>query len=166
LENWSRVLAVSIGGVLGVNARHWLGVLMSRWTGAHWATFAINISGSFAIGVLSIGLARWLPHPNFRLMVLTGFLGGYTTFSTLALDSAHFWERGEKHFAVANLGGSAVVGLIAALLGMAVARGGLVPDREARPNEPAQRQAAERVNEDSPAQSRPGEGTETGPQRT
>jgi CrcB protein len=127
LEGWTRALVLSIGGVLGVNARYWLGVWMNRWSASHWATFVINISGSFAIGVLSIALARWLPHPNIRLMILTGFLGGYTTFSTLAFESATFWERGDRGLAIANLGGSLVAGIVAALLGMMVARDFLIP---------------------------------------
>lgn len=127
MEAWGRVFALSVGGVLGVNARYWLGVWMNRWAAAHWATFVINISGSFAIGFLAMALARWLPHPNVRLLVLTGFLGGYTTFSTLAFESAVFWERGDKGLAFANLGGSLVAGIVAALLGMALARDCLIP---------------------------------------
>jgi CrcB protein len=142
LENWTRVLAISLGGVLGVNARYWLGVAMNRWAAAHWATFTINISGSFAIGILSIALAQWLPHPNVRLMILTGFLGGYTTFSTLALESAIFWERGEKNLALAYLGGSLVLGLLAALLGMALAREFLIPAWERTPSRGKQAQVA------------------------
>jgi CrcB protein len=68
---------------------------MSRWAAASWVTFVINISGSFAIGLLAMILAHWLPHPHARLLILTGFLGGYTTFSTLAYESAILWERGD-----------------------------------------------------------------------
>lgn len=127
------MLVLSLGGVLGVNARYWLGVWMNRWAAAHWATFVINISGSFAIGFLSTALAHWLPHPNARLMILTGFLGGYTTFSTLAFESAVFWERGDKGMALANLGGSLVLGITAALLGVALARDVLIPAWERAP---------------------------------
>ena len=78
MEKWYQVVALSVGGVLGVNARYWLGVVINRWSGAQfpWATFAINISGSFAIGLLSVLLARWVPHPLARLLVVVGFLGG------------------------------------------------------------------------------------------
>ena len=63
---------LSVGGILGVNARYWLGVFVNRWTGAQfpWATFTINVSGSFAIGLLSVLLVRWLPHPHARLFVV------------------------------------------------------------------------------------------------
>lgn len=130
MEVWTRVLALSLGGVLGVNARYWLGVWMSRWAAAPWATFTINVSGSFAIGFLSMTLARWLPHPHARLVILTGFLGGYTTFSTWAFESAVLWDRGEKNLALVNLFGSLVVGMSAALSGMALARDVVIPARE------------------------------------
>ncbi|APW62974.1 fluoride efflux transporter CrcB [Paludisphaera borealis] len=130
MEVWTRVISLSIGGVLGVNARYWLGVWMSRWTAAPWATFTINMSGSFAIGFLSMTLARWLPHPHVRLLILTGFLGGYTTFSTWAFESAVLWDRGEKNLALVNLFGSLVVGMAAALAGMALARDVVIPARE------------------------------------
>src|SRR5205814_1888258 len=61
--------ALSLGGVLGVNARYWLGVWINRWAGSQfpWATFTINVTGSFLIGFLTMLLARWLPHPNMRI---------------------------------------------------------------------------------------------------
>jgi len=124
---WSRVLVLSLGGVLGVNARYWLGLWLSRSTASHWATFVINTSGSFAIGFLATALAHWLPHPAFRLMVLTGFLGGYTTFSTFAFESVTLWERGERGAAVINLTGSVVFGFVAAFLGIALARALVLP---------------------------------------
>jgi CrcB protein len=119
------VAVLSLGGALGVNARYWLGVWMSRWTSPQfpWATFTINVSGSFAIGLLTVGLARWLPHPNVRLLVLVGFLGGYTTFSTFSFDSLTLWERGEVGLSLASMAGSVVAGLLAAALGASIARG-------------------------------------------
>src|SRR4051795_8111862 len=108
MEAWIKVIVLSAGGALGVNARYWLGVWMSRWTSPQfpWATFTINVTGSFLIGLLTITVARWLPHPNFRLLVVTGFLGGYTTFSTFEFESATLWERGEVWLMSANMAGS------------------------------------------------------------
>jgi CrcB protein len=129
VEPWIKVAALSAGGALGVNARFWLGVWMSRWAGAQfpWATVTINVSGSFAIGFLTVALTRWLPHPNARLLVVVGFLGGYTTFSTFAFESLNLWERGERALATANVVGSVVLGLAAAALGLALARGLVEP---------------------------------------
>jgi CrcB protein len=118
-----RVLALSAGGVLGVNARYWLGLWMNRWASPQfpWATFAINVSGSFAIGFLTVALARWLPHPNARLLLITGLLGGYTTFSTFAHESHTLWDRGERGLALVNMAGSVLAGFVAVFLGIALA---------------------------------------------
>jgi CrcB protein len=134
VETWTKVIVLSIGGTLGVNARYWLGAWMSRWASPQfpWATFAINISGSFLIGFLTVALTRWVPHPNVRLLVITGFLGGYTTFSTFENDSLTLWERGEGLLMVGNLIGSVAVGFVAVLLGTALGRG-----LDAPPNEQA-----------------------------
>jgi CrcB protein len=123
---------LSVGGVLGVNARYWLGFWISRWAGPRfpWATFAINVSGSFAIGFLTMVLARWLPHPNIRLLVLVGFLGGYTTFSTFALESVTLWERGEPVLSLSYVVGSVVAGLAAVAVGAGLARALTLPEPE------------------------------------
>ncbi len=130
MEILVRIAVLSLGGILGVNARYWLGVLISRWAASHWATFVINVSGSFAIGFLSMAMARWLPHPHARLAVLTGFLGGYTTFSTFAFESVTLWERGESFTALANVIGSVVLGVLAAFLGIVLARDVLIAAAE------------------------------------
>src|SRR5207302_1053716 len=118
----------------GVNARYWLGAWMNRWASPQfpWATFTINVSGSFAIGFLTMALARWLPHPYFRLLVLVGFLGGYTTFSTFAFDLLTLWERGDMGRALVNMVGSVAAGFVAAGLGVGLARA-LIVSRAERP---------------------------------
>ncbi len=124
MEAWVKVLALTIGGSLGVNARYWLGGWTSRWTSPQfpWATFTINISGSFAIGFLTVLLARWLPHPNIRLAVIVGFLGGYTTCSSYSYETLTLAERGEFVLALGYAVGSVVLGLAAVALGVALAR--------------------------------------------
>jgi CrcB protein len=119
-----KVLALSIGGVLGVNARYWLGLWMNQWASPKfpWATFTINVTGSFAIGFLTIVLARWLPNANARLFLITGLLGGYTTFSAYSFESLSMWERGDRWAAFAYVFGSVLAGLIAVTLGVALAR--------------------------------------------
>jgi CrcB protein len=124
VELWAKVLLLSLGGALGVNLRFWLGAWISRWSSPlfPWATFTINVTGSFAIGLLTILLARWLPHPNFRLFVVVGFLGGYTTFSSYAFETLTLAERGEIVPAMAYAAGSVVMGLVAVSLGVLAAR--------------------------------------------
>jgi fluoride exporter len=162
MEVWIRVIVLSAGGAFGVNARYWLGVWMNKWVSPQfpWATFTINVSGSFLIGMLTIALTRWLPHQNLRLLVITGFLGGYTTFSTFEYDSAMLWERGEMSFVAANMAGSVGAGFVAVLLGIALARG-LAPRHVAAESRAAPRQAVAptptlQVSENSPTSS--GEG--------
>jgi fluoride exporter len=119
-----KVLALSIGGVLGVNARYWLGHWMNQWASPKfpWATFTINVTGSFAIGFLTIFLAQWLPRANARLFLITGLLGGYTTFSAYSFESLAMWERGDPWEAFAYVIGSVLAGLLAVTLGVALAR--------------------------------------------
>jgi CrcB protein len=127
---------LSLGGALGVNARYWLGAWMNRWASHRfpWATFTINVTGSFAIGFLTMVLGRWLPDPHVRLLVVVGFLGGYTTFSTFSFESLTLWERGEAGLSLANMVGSVAAGFVAAALGLGLARVLVVapPQRDAR----------------------------------
>ncbi len=142
METLSKVVVLSLGGSLGVNARYWLGVWISGISSPRfpWATFLINVSGSFAIGFLTYILARWLPHPNLRIFLLTGFLGGYTTFSTFEYDLLASWERGEHRMAAANLIGSVGLGFAAVVLGTALARG--ISEPRERTGNPASHPAA------------------------
>jgi CrcB protein len=122
--HWVKVLVLTLGGALGVNARYWLGDWVSRWANPMfpWATFTINMTGSFAIGLCAVLLGRWFPHPHLRLLVIVGFLGGYTTFSSYAYEALNLLERGEFLIAGAYLAGSAILGLIAVALGVSVGR--------------------------------------------
>src|SRR5215472_8315042 len=125
VEGWQQVALLSVGGSLGVNARYWLGVAISRRVGPQfpWATLTINVSGSFAIGLLTVLLARWLPHPQMRLLVVVGFLGGYTTFSSYTAEALVLWERGERALSLGYVTGSVGAGLVAVVLGTALGRG-------------------------------------------
>jgi CrcB protein len=115
---------LTVGGALGVNARYWLGVWMSRWVSPQfpWATFTINVSGSFAIGFLTILLARWQPQSPIRLLVLVGFLGGYTTFSSFAYETFVAAQDGSPWIGLLNVVASVVVGYLAVWLGAISAR--------------------------------------------
>jgi len=132
LDDWRQVAVLSIGGAAGVNARHWLGMAIARWASPRfpWGTVAINASGSFAIGVLAVVLARRWPDPLARLGVVTGFLGGYTTFSAFAFESFTLWERGDRPLAAANAVGSVALGLAAVTLGVALGRALVGPEAD------------------------------------
>jgi CrcB protein len=125
VEGWNQVVLLSVGGSLGVNARYWLGVAITRWSGPQfpWATLTINVSGSFAIGLLTVLLTRWLPQPTMRLLVVVGFLGGYTTFSSFSYEALVLWERGERAACLGYVAGSVGAGLVAVVLGTMAGRG-------------------------------------------
>ena len=83
--------AISAGGVLGALARYGLGLAWPQPPpGFPWATWTINVSGSFLIGVLMTAIGRWHPRQRYlRPFLGAGVLGGYTTFSTSIVDLQH-----------------------------------------------------------------------------
>lgn len=114
---------VALGGALGTTARYLVSVAALRAFGPGFpvATMAVNISGSFLMGVLVV----WLAHvggQRFAPFLMTGVLGGYTTFSAFSLDAATLWERGAHLQAGLYVAGSVTLSLAALLLGAAVAR--------------------------------------------
>jgi fluoride exporter len=125
LEGAVEYLLVGIGGFAGANARHLLGVLILERLGDAfpYGTFAVNVSGSLLIGVLLVLLTeRVAADPAWRQLLVVGFLGGYTTFSSytweaLALAESGYWGR-----AIWYVVGSNVAGLAAAYAGIALAR--------------------------------------------
>lgn len=120
-----KIAALSLGGVFGVNARYWLSVGILRWTNPEfpWPTFLINVSGCLVIGIVSAVLTHGEhPHPQIRLMVVTGFLGGYTTFSSYALEGVRLIEQGRGELGMIYVFGSVAMGLAAAMLGLVLGR--------------------------------------------
>jgi CrcB protein len=88
-----------------------------------WGTFAVNVSGSFIVGVLFTVLTeRWLVAPWLRSSLTIGLLGAYTTFSTLSLESYRLLEDGAYGVAAANVLGSIAAGLAAVYAGVVVGR--------------------------------------------
>ena len=119
-------LLVAIGGAAGSVLRYGVGRLAAHYLGADTilGTFAVNIAGSFALGLLAtLFLARspLLP-PELRAMATVGLLGGFTTFSTLAYDGVRLLADGEYGRAGAMLAGNIIIGLAAAYLGMLTGR--------------------------------------------
>jgi CrcB protein len=120
---WLRILVVAAGGALGANTRYWVGLAVSRWAGDRypWSTFVVNVTGSLAIGVLAQVLMKSHPHSGPRLLLIAGFLGSYTTFSSFSLEGLALWQRGEARSALLYLGGSVLSGFIAVLAGILLA---------------------------------------------
>ncbi|MGB3388860.1 MAG: fluoride efflux transporter CrcB [Pseudaminobacter sp.] len=120
------LVLVAVGGAIGASLRHIGNLLALRLLGAAfpWGTMAINIAGSFAMGVFIEFLVRRLGVSNeMRLFVATGVLGGFTTFSAFSLDFAVLWERGASVPALAYVIVSVIGAILALFLGMWLARG-------------------------------------------
>jgi fluoride exporter len=119
------VIGISIGGALGAAARYGVDGLVSRATrgGFPWGTLLVNVSGAFLLGLTFTVLAeRFAVAPWIRSSITIGFLGGYTTFSTLALETVRLIQGGSYVLGLANALGSIVVGLFALLLGIVMGR--------------------------------------------
>ena len=112
--------AVAAGGVLGSLARYAVGLALPHATGDFaWSTFLVNVTGSGAMGVLVVWvLSLQSPHPWLRPFLGVGVLGGWTTFSSYALDLHAMVQAGHGLVAAAYLLGSLVVGIVAVGLGV------------------------------------------------
>ena len=115
---------VALGGAVGAAARF----AVSQWTGTRWGwtfpwgTLAVNLTGSLAIGlVMTLLLARGAD-PTYRLVLVTGFLGGYTTFSAFSFEALSLLEARRWDAAALYVIGSVVLGLLATALGLGIGR--------------------------------------------
>jgi len=120
------VLAViALGGMLGAAARHGLELAWPATPGAiPWATLVTNVSGCLLIGLLMVHVVEGgRAHPLLRPFVGVGVLGGYTTFSTYAVQSRDLLAGGHGLVALAYLFGTLASALVAVVLGVVAARG-------------------------------------------
>ena len=118
-------LAIAIGGILGCWARYAVtNLVQAIWGRAFpYGTLSINVLGSFLMGFLFFAtLERLAVGPYIRVGILTGFVGGFTTFSTFAMETLLLAEQGEIGKGVAYVGLSVVLGLMAAFAGAYLAR--------------------------------------------
>lgn len=111
---------VAAGGAIGTLARFGLAGALNG-SGHPWGTVTVNILGSLALGFF-IGIWGVDHGADHELALTVGALGGFTTFSTFALDTIQLWEDGRAFLAVTTLAISVVVGLAAAVAGLAIGR--------------------------------------------
>lgn len=118
-------LLVSLGAAVGANLRYWL----SQWAAQQWGaafpygTLLINVLGSFAIGVvMALAATNAAITTNWRLLIVTGLLGGFTTFSTFSYETYQLLVNGSLLLASVNIMGSVAGGLLGVVLGAGLAR--------------------------------------------
>lgn len=120
-------LAVAIGGGLGSLARYWTSVAVYQWLGKEfpYGTLAVNVAGGLLMGFLTeLLVARYAVAVEWRLLVLVGFLGGFTTFSTFSIDTWLLLQEGEFAKAGLNALASVVLCVVAVWIGLHLARWG------------------------------------------
>ncbi len=119
------LLVISIGAIFGANAR-WI---ISRWAAKilgpvfPYGTLFINVAGSFIVGFFMIwSTERVLLDPRWRLLIVVGFCGAFTTFSSFAYETMAYFEQGQWALLFTNFLSNNLLCLGAALAGMALAR--------------------------------------------
>jgi CrcB protein len=112
--------AVGVAGACGALVRYLLGrFIAERSDGVFpWGTFTINLSGAFLIGLLFALAGQKLLTPWLQIILATGFLGGYTTFSTMSWEGLQLARGGSTRQSILYLSSSAALGLLAAALGL------------------------------------------------
>jgi len=114
---WAHVLAVALGAALGALLRWWAGLQLNAvWAGFPLGTLAVNCGGGLLIG-MALAWFQQLPNEALRLLLVTGFLGGLTTFSSFSGESLALLQRGAFGLALAHTLAHVVGSLACAALG-------------------------------------------------
>ena len=119
----AKLISLILGGALGTLARYGLAGITYRVLGANfpYGTLAVNLTGCFLIGFLVVLTeTKFLLGPNARFLLMVGFCGAFTTFSTFILESANLIRDGETLRALLNVVGSVVLGFIFFRIGILV----------------------------------------------
>ena len=119
------VLVISLGAIVGANARYFISRYAAQALGPvfPYGTLFINIAGSFVVGFFVVWTSeRVLADPRWRLLIVIGFCGSLTTFSSYAFETMAYFERGQWLLTLTNLFSNNLLCLAGALAGMALAR--------------------------------------------
>ena len=120
-----QALLVAIGGAIGSLLRYYVGQWALRLMGPAfpWGTLAVNVVGCFIIGVFAELIAqKFNASVELRLLLITGFLGGFTTFSAFSLDAISLFERGEAVAGGVYIVASVGLSMAAVITGLAIMR--------------------------------------------
>ncbi len=115
------LLLVALGGALGSMGRY----ILSKWlenATFPWATLAVNIIGSLLIGLLIGLIAKDVLSSEVKLLLVTGFCGGFTTFSTFANESLSLMRAGDVVLSAIYIGGSVFLGILAVYVGLLISK--------------------------------------------
>ncbi len=107
-----------MGAGLGAVTRYWIGVMTP--TSFPWATVLVNVVGSFLAGLLIAGLSRHPDPEPWRLLLVVGVLGGFTTFSAFSWDALKLMQESKWMEAAGYVFGSVLLGLVACFLGFSL----------------------------------------------
>lgn len=120
---FSTLLSVAFGGAIGASARYLTGLAAARLFGAGFpiGTISVNVIGSFLMGAMFVALAQSGEKSSAFLM--TGVLGGFTTFSAFSLDAFQLYEKGEVAMAAIYVVASVLLSVLALIAGILLARG-------------------------------------------
>lgn len=118
-----RLLLIALAGALGTIARYGLGGLVQKTLGAPWGTLAVNVLGCFLFGVVwTLADERLVISQDTRVIMLGGFMGAFTTFSTFIFETGDFMRDSEWALATGNIVVQLVVGLVFLFLGVMAGR--------------------------------------------
>ncbi len=119
------LLQIALGGALGAVSRFLFasGVMRLTGNGLPLGILTVNVLGSFLMGVAVTVFSHHLEDVRMAPLVMTGFLGGFTTFSAFSLDAVQLIEQGRMAAAAFYIGGSVGLSVIALMLGLSMAKG-------------------------------------------
>jgi CrcB protein len=118
------ILAIMMGGALGATSRHLINVWIQRFAQGNFpiGTITVNMLGSFLIGLFGALLEHYKVAAEYRLFLLTGFFGSFTTFSTFAREKAELLKIGEVKTAISYLLISNILGVLLVFAGYLLAK--------------------------------------------
>ena len=119
-----KLIFIVIGGIAGAISRFYLSnfVNLHQFFGLKIGTIAVNLIGSFAIGIVWGLIENRSFDPRLKLLITTGFLGCFTTFSTFSLETLQYFNAGEIGKAFANVAISTICGIALVFLGYFIAK--------------------------------------------
>jgi CrcB protein len=121
---FSKIAAVMAGAALGGAMRYLMATILTERIASRfpWGTFVVNLTGCFLIGLIATFLAERSASPLWALFLVTGILGGYTTFSAFGWETVQLTRQGDHLLALVNVLGSVACGYAAVWLGVLLAR--------------------------------------------